>query len=258
MLPDGALPPVLHKLNRSWLLSTKRTAQAIADMKALADPVRAAHSQKYFRTGPGQYGAGDRFLGIRVPQVRKVAARYRGLDLQEVEQLLRNHFHEIRLLALLILVERFKKAGPTEQKAIYDIYMQDRRWINNWDLVDVSAPVIVGGWVQPRSHNILSKLARSRTLWDRRISVMATFWLIRANDFNTALAIAELLLQDKEDLIHKAVGWMLREIGKRNRSVEEQFLKTHYRDMPRTMLRYAIEKFPESLRKCYRQGKVSV
>jgi 3-methyladenine DNA glycosylase AlkD len=233
-----------------------RVSRVIADMKALADPVRAAHSQKFFRTAPGQYGAGDRFLGLRVPQVRKVAARYRDLDQQDVEQLLCNQFHEIRLLALVILVTQFKKADTAGQKAIFDLYMHNRRWINNWDLVDLSAPTIVGGWLQPRSRKILYRLARSATLWDRRISVLATFWFIRNGEFTDALAVAELLLQDKEDLLHKAVGWMLREIGKRDQSIEEQFLHKHYKTMPRTMLRYAIEKFPASLRQRYLQGKV--
>jgi len=239
-------------------VSAKRFAQVIADMKALADPVRAAHLQTFFRTGPGQYGAGDRFLGIRVPQVRAVAARYRDLDLQAVEQLLSNPFHEIRLLALVILVLQFRKSDTARQKSIYDLYMHNRRYINNWDLVDLSAPTIVGGWLYPRSRKILYKLARSSTLWDRRISVLATFWLVRNGEFKDALAVADLLLHDSEDLMHKAVGWMLREIGKRDRTVEERFLKKHYKKMPRTMLRYAIEKFPESLRQEYLQGKVIV
>jgi 3-methyladenine DNA glycosylase AlkD len=237
-------------------MSAKRVTQAVADVKVLADPERAAHSQKFFRTGPGQYGAGDQFLGIRVPQIREVAARYRDLDLEEVEQLLGSPFHEMRLLALVILVGQFKKCEPAGQKAIYDLYMHDRRWVNNWDLVDLSAPTIVGGWLKTRSREKLYQLARSSTIWDRRISVLATFQFIRDDEFTDSLAIAEILLQDKEDLIQKAVGWMLREIGKRNRSVEEKFLKEHCKNMPRTMLRYAIEKFPDSLRKQYLQGRI--
>ena len=238
-------------------MSAKRIDRIIAEMKALADPMRAAHSQKFFRTGPGQYGAGDRFLGIRVPQVREVATRYRDLDLEEVHELLCNPLHEIRLLALVILVTQFKQTNQAVQKAIYDLYMQNRQWINNWDLVDLSAPTIVGGWLQSRSRATLSRLARSKSLWDRRISVLATFWFIRDGDFDDALSLAEMLLDDNEDLMHKAVGWMLREIGKRDRKVEESFLKLHYKKMPRTMLRYAIEKFPESLRQRYLQGKVT-
>lgn len=237
-------------------MSAKRVAQAVADMKALADPERAAHSQKFFRTGSGQYGAGDRFLGIRVPQVREVAAQYRDLDLQDVERLLGNPFHEIRLLSLVILVMQFKKGDAGRQKAIFDLYMRNRQRINNWDLVDVSAPTIVGGWLKTRSRKMLYKLARSSALWDRRISVLATFRFIRDDEFTEALAIAEILSQDKADLVHKAVGWMLREIGNRNRSAEEEFLMRHYKKMPRTMLRYAVEKFPESLRQRYLQGKV--
>lgn len=257
MLPDGTLSLVLDKLISHSSMPEKSIDRIISEMKALADPVRAAHSQKFFRTGPGQYGAGDRFLGIRVPQVREVAARYRDLDLQDLHQLLSNPLHEIRLLALVILVTQFKKVDPAGQKAIYDFYMQNRRWINNWDLVDLSAPTIVGGWLQTRSRSILHRLARSKTLWDRRISVLATFWFIRDGDFDDALFLAEILLDDNEDLMHKAVGWMLREIGKRERSVEEAFLKLHYKKMPRTMLRYAIEKFPGTLRQRYLRGKVA-
>jgi len=238
-------------------MPVKRINRIIAEMKSLADPVRAAHSQKFFRTGPGQYGAGDRFLGIRVPQVREVATRYRELDLDEVYQLLHNPIHEMRLLALVVLVMQFKKADPAGQKAMYNFYMQNRGCVNNWDLVDLSAPTIVGGWLQSRSRAILPKLARSKSLWDRRISVLATFWFIRDSDFVDALRLAEMLLDDSEDLMHKAVGWMLREIGKRDRSVEENFLRLHYKRMPRTMLRYAIEKFPETLQQRYLQGKVA-
>ena len=235
----------------------KKVTRIIAEMKALADPVRAAHSKRFFRTGAGQYGAGDQFLGIHVPQIRQVATRYRDLDLQEVHLLLCNPLHEIRLLALVILVAQFRKADSAGQKAIYDLYMRNRRWINNWDLVDLSAPTIVGGWLQSRSRAILPKLAKSKTLWDRRIAILATFRFIRDEDFVDALFLADILVDDNEDLVHKAVGWMLREIGKRDRSVEEAFLKLHYKKMPRTMLRYAIEKFPGTLRQRYLQGKVT-
>ena len=257
MLPDGTLSPVHDKLILHPPMPAKRIDRIITEMKALADPLRGAHSQKFFRTGPGQYGAGDRFLGIRVPQVREVATRYRDLDLEKVHELLCNPLHEIRLLALVILVTQFKQTNQAVQKAIYDLYMQNRQWINNWDLVDLSAPTIVGGWLQSRSRATLSRLARSKSLWDRRISVLATFWFIRDGDFDDALSLAEMLLDDNEDLMHKAVGWMLREIGKRDRKVEESFLKLHYKKMPRTMLRYAIEKFPESFRQRYLQGKVT-
>ena len=257
MLPDGTLSPVIDELNTHSSMPAKSIDRIISEMKALADPVRAAHSQKFFCTGPGQYGSGDRFLGIRVPQVREVAARYRDLDLHEVHQLLSSPIHEIRLLALVALVTQFKKSDPAGKKAIYDLYMHNRRYVNNWDLVDLSAPTIVGGWLQTRSRSILPRLARSKTLWDRRISVLATFWFIRDGDFDDALFLAEILLNDNEDLMHKAVGWMLREIGKRDRSVEEAFLKLHYKKMPRTMLRYAIEKFPGTLRQRYLKGKVA-
>jgi len=238
-------------------MRVKKANQIVSEMNTLADPVRAAHSQKFFRTGIGQYGAGDRFLGIRVPQIREVAARYRDLDLHVVQELLCNPIHEIRLLALVIMVSQFKKTDPSGQKAIYDLYLQNRHSVNNWDLVDLSAPTIVGGWLQTRSRTILHRLAKSKTLWDRRISVLATFWFIRGGDFDDALVLAEKLLDDSEDLMHKAVGWMLREIGKQDRSVEERFLNLHYKKMPRTMLRYAIEKFPATLRLKYLQGKVA-
>lgn len=235
-------------------MADRRVTQIIAEMKALADPERATHAQKYFRTAQGQYGAGDRFLGIRVPQVRKVGARFRDLSLSGIAELLGSDFHEIRFLALVILVNRFPKADDKERQAIYDMYMRQLESINNWDLVDCSAPAIVGGYLQHRSRSRLYELARSSRLWDRRIAVLATFWFIRDHDFNDALALAELLVQDEEDLVQKAVGWMLREIGNRDRSVEEQFLLKHHGHMPRTMLRYAVEKFPKSLRERFMYG----
>lgn len=252
MLPDGTLPATFVSVG----MPRNQTDAVIADMKALADPERAAHSQRFFKTAPGEYGDGDHFLGIRVPETRNVARRHRGLSQSDVIQLLKSRFHEIRLLALIMLVDRFKKADERTQKQIYDLYMQNRARVNNWDLVDTSAPTIVGGYLSGRSHTILFKLARSDNLWDRRIAILATFKFIDERDFDDALKIAELVLDDHEDLIHKATGWMLREIGNRDRVTEERFLRRHYQDMPRTMLRYAIEKFPETVRKRYLQGRV--
>lgn len=226
------------------------------ETRRLADKDIAQHSRRFFKTGKGEYGAGDRFLGIRVPVLRKLARKYRGLDLVETERLLQSHYHEERLLALILLVNRYKKSDQAEQKRIYDLYLKNRACINNWDLVDTSAEHIVGGHLYEKSRAPLYKLSRSENLWDRRIAIMATFNFIKRLDFNDALKLSEALLEDKEDLLHKAVGWMLREIGNRDRAVEEQFLAKHYRTMPRTMLRYAIEKFPERTRQKYLKGQI--
>jgi len=228
-----------------------------AEMTSLANPQRATHALRFFKTGPGEYGEGDRFLGITVPETRKVARRWKDLPLAGVRELLASNYHEIRLLALVILVERFRKTDAAERKQIYDLYLQHRQRVNNWDLVDTSAPAIVGGYLEDRSRRILYQWARKGKLWERRISVLATFHFIRNDDFTDALELARILVNDPEDLMHKAVGWMLREIGNRDRATEESFLKMHYRAMPRTMLRYAIEKFPESLRQRYLKGKVT-
>ena len=225
--------------------------QVIAELKRYADPVRAQHSNKYFRTGAGEYGEGDRFLGVRVPDARKVARAFRTLTLPEYEELIASPWHEVRFLALVILVDQFKRANPKEQEKIFRSYMRHRGGVNNWDLVDTSAPVIVGGYFQHRNRDKLFRLACSRKLWDRRISILACFSFIREHDFGDALGIAESLLADRHDLVQKAVGWMLREIGNRDRVVEETFLRQHCHAMPRTMLRYAVEKFPESHRKQY-------
>ncbi len=227
-------------------------------MRELADPAIAEHSLRFFKTGPGQYGEGDRFMGIRVPVVRQVAREARDLPLDQVVQLLRSEWHEERLLALVILTLQFargEQGNQGRQRRIYELYLDNTRWINNWDLVDVSAHKIVGAWLEKRPRGILKKLACSESLWERRIAMMATYQFIRRDDFADALHIAELLLGDHHDLIHKVTGWMLREIGKRDRVVEEEFLQEHYRAMPRTMLRYAIEKFPEDLRLRYLRGE---
>ena len=204
-------------------------------------------NQGYFKTGAGQYGAGDRFLGISVPNLRKVAREFRDLDRDSLLELLHSEWHEERLLALVILVEQFERGDDS----IYALYLANTAFINNWDLVDASAPQIVGGHLATRSRAPLRKLAKSKSLWERRIAIVATYFFIRQKDFDDTLAIADLLLADPHDLIHKAVGWMLREVGKRDRRVLDSFLETRAAKMPRTMLRYAIERFEESERKRY-------
>jgi len=224
-------------------------------LQKLQDPAVAAQSLRFFKTGKGQYGEGDRFLGIRVPVIRTCVRNYRKLPFEDVLELLRSPFHEARLLAVLIWVSQFKATRePAGQRRLYRGYQDHTQFINNWDLVDCSAEHIVGAYLLTRDKKPLYRLARSKSLWERRISIMATFHFIRQKHFADTLAIAEVLLHDPEDLIHKAVGWMLREVGNRNRAAEEALLLTHYRQMPRTMLRYAIEKFPEPVRVAYLRG----
>jgi 3-methyladenine DNA glycosylase AlkD len=221
-----------------------------------ADPDDAVFLQRYFKTGPGQYGEGDRFLGIRVPKLRKLAKSHRDLSLDECETLLRSPYHEARLLALLIRVRKCEREAEDTRAAVYRLYLGNTFYVNNWDLVDVSAPRIVGRHLEHGDRSVLLKLARSSSLWERRIAVLATQHFIRNGDFDDTFRIADLLLEDRHDLIHKAVGWMLREVGSRDQAAEEAFLKHRYRRMPRTMLRYAIEKFPVPLRRRYLRGDV--
>jgi 3-methyladenine DNA glycosylase AlkD len=231
------------------------TAQKIRQrLQKLGDKRRAALVQRFFKTGPGEYGEGDCFLGITVPELRKLVTEYQGLALAETIQLLQSTIHEERLLALLLLVSAYAKADARTKKHIYDLYLENTRYVNNWDLVDASAEHIVGAFLMGRSKKPLHDLATSHDLWKRRIAIMATFHFIKCGEFAETLKIAGMLLPDKEDLIHKAVGWMLREVGKRNLRIEEEFLKKHYKNMPRTMLRYAIERFPEAKRLRYLKG----
>lgn len=232
------------------------TSAIAGELRKLADPERAEIHQRFFKTGRGEYGEGDRFLGIRVPCIRKLVKKFRGLALTDAEKLLCSRWHEERLFALLVLVDSFKRNGKELRKDIYNLYMDGTRWINNWDLVDLSAPHIPGAWLYSRSRNPLYEFAQSGDLWKKRIAVISTQHFIRMNDFEDTLAISEKLLHDNHDLIHKAVGWMLREVGKRDLETEEIFLKIHYRNMPRTMLRYAIEKFPEEKRQKYLKGRI--
>jgi 3-methyladenine DNA glycosylase AlkD len=237
------------------LKPTAKSAQK--RLRSFASPQQATILARFFKTGPGQYGEGDRFVGVKVPVTRKVAKEFKSLPLSEVECLLHSEIHEERLLALVILVGQFEKGNEAIQKQIYDLYLANTAFINNWDLVDLSAPQIVGGYLQARSRKLLDRLAKSKSLWERRISILATFNFIREGDFNGTLKIAKMLLGDKEDLIHKAVGWMLREVGKRDVTVLEEFLGKHCRVMPRTMLRYAIERFPEKKRRAFLNKVVS-
>jgi 3-methyladenine DNA glycosylase AlkD len=226
------------------------------ELRALASAENAANLQRFFKTAPGQYGEGDVFLGIKMPQLRALAKKYVDTGLDSVAPLLDSRYHEERMFALLLLMQFYQHAQGEDQVAAYELYLSNTHHINNWDLVDVSAPHIVGRHLQQRPRKVLHELAHSSSLWERRISIIATAWFIRMDDFDDTLRIAKILLQDEHDLMHKAVGWMLREVGKRDLAIEEDFLKEHYRDMPRTMLRYAIERFPELKRKNYLHGKV--
>jgi 3-methyladenine DNA glycosylase AlkD len=233
-----------------------KASDICARLRVLGDRKRAQILQRFFKTAPGEYGEGDVFVGLRVPEIRKLAKEYQMLPLPEVIQLLQSSIHEVRLLALIILIHIYTRGDDSVQNQIYNLYIENTRSINSWDLVDVSAEHIVGQYLRYRSRSPLYSLAVSDLLWDRRISIMATFHYIKSGEFSETLRIAELLLRDAEDLIHKAVGWMLREIGKRDHLAEEEFLRAHYKTMPRTMLRYAIEKFPEKLRQQYLRGEI--
>jgi 3-methyladenine DNA glycosylase AlkD len=225
-------------------------------LQALADPQQAVNLQRFFKTGPGDYGEGDRFLGLRVPQIRKLVKEFGATPIREIQQLLHSTVHEERLLALLLMVQRFQRGGVVERNSLYHTYLASTRYINNWDLVDASAPHIVGAWLFDKSREPLYQLARSSSLWERRIAIIATFYFIKSGEYADSLQLAEHLLQDPHDLIHKAVGWVLREVGKCDLEAEEVFLRKHYREMPRTMLRYAIERFPEKRRQDYLKGRV--
>lgn len=212
------------------------------DLLKLANPEKAKNYSRFFQTHPGGYAEGDLFLGVIVPEQRKLAKKYSGIGLDELGELIASKFHEHRLTALFILVLKFKKS---DKKELVDFYLKNIEFINNWDLVDSSAPYILGQWFLNRDKTKIYQLVKSSNFWERRIAILSCFWFIRERKFDDALRISEMLVNDKEDLIHKAVGWMLREIGKRNKGVEEEFLSKYYLKMPRTMLRYAIEKFPD-------------
>lgn len=231
---------------------TTRATRISAELRALASSELATLQQRFFKTGAGQYGEGDIFMGIKVPPLRALAKQQRDVDLATISHLLHSPLHEERLFALLLLMHFYKDA--TDCEGAYQLYLKHTAHINNWDLVDVSAPHIVGCHLATQPRDILYQLAHSTSLWERRIAIISTLYFIRLNDFDDTLRIAEILLHDSQDLMHKAVGWMLREVGKRDLAVEEAFLLRHYRTMPRTMLRYAIERFPENRRQQYLKG----
>jgi 3-methyladenine DNA glycosylase AlkD len=235
--------------------SAPAAADILARLHEIGDAEHARFVAGYFRTGPGEYGEGDRFLGIRIPVLRALVREYRGVSIDPMAALLRSEWHEARLLALLLLVDAYQRGDAGTREAIYRLYLDNTRYINNWDLVDSSAPQIVGAHLQEGDRSVLDRLATSEMLWERRIAVLATQHYIRQGEFDTTLRIAERLVKDEHDLIHKAVGWMLREVGNRDRQAEEVFLRRHHRTMPRTMLRYAIEKFPPDLRQRYLRGQ---
>ena len=225
-------------------------------LQRLGNKQRAKVSQGFFKTGPGEYGEGDVFLGIKVPDLRKLAKECQDITVKEVKQLVRSAIHEERLLALFMLIGAYSKGDESARESIYSLYLKNTQFVNNWDLVDGSAEHIVGAFLMDKSKRPLYRLAQSKNLWERRISIMSTFYFIKRNEFSETLKIAKMLITDKEDLIHKAVGWMLREVGKRHLETEEKFLEDHYKKMPRTMLRYAIERFPEPKRQRYLKGKI--
>lgn len=228
-----------------------RLSELRKEMKSLANPEKAKILQGFFKTGKGQYGEGDVFLGVVVPEQRKLVKKYWNLiGPPDLQILLNSEFHEERLVALLILVKKYENSEIARQ-LFFDFYLENTKNINNWDLVDLSAPNIVGKFLIDKKRDVLYDLVKSSNLWEKRISIISTFSFIRAKDFKDTLRISEILLKDEHDLIHKAVGWMLREVGKRDVVVLENFLKKHYTKMPRTMLRYAIEKFDEKKRKKY-------
>lgn len=224
-------------------------------LKELSDNDRAVHAQRYFKTSKGEYGEGDIFLGIRVPVLRKLACQYNQLSLGNIQSLLKSKFHEQRLLALIMLVNQYKKSDEIRREKIFYIFINNTRYINNWDLVDTSTPYIVGAYLQDKDRSMLYELVLSENLWERRIAALACLYFIRNNDFTDVLNISEILLYDTEDLIHKAVGWMLREVGKKNPTKLYIFLDKYASTMPRTMLRYALEKIPVNKRQEYMAKK---
>jgi len=226
------------------------TAEALINsLQELADKEKATFLQRFFKTGKGQYAEGDVFWGIKVPETRQVAKAYCKLPFSEIEKVIANPVHEARLCALMILVERFKKSCETDKKAIVDFYLSNTQYINNWDLVDLSCYKILGQYLLDKPRDILYRLAKSKNMWEQRIAIVSTLAFIRNRDFVDTLAISEMLLDHPHDLIHKAVGWMLRELSKRDEDVMLDFVEKYYAKMPRTALRYAIERLPEEARK---------
>lgn len=226
------------------------------EINSLANEEKSKVYANFFKTGKGHYGEGDIFLGLTMAQQRNLSQKYINLSFSRIKELLKNKIHEYRLIGLLILVERYKRSNERDKENIFGFYLKNIKYVNNWDLVDVSADKIVGDFLFEKDKKILYDLANSKNLWEKRISIVATFDFIRKNEFQDTLVISEILLDDSHDLIHKAVGWMLREVGKKDQMKLEEFLKFHYKKMPRTTLRYAIERFPEEKRKRYLLGNI--
>jgi 3-methyladenine DNA glycosylase AlkD len=225
-------------------------------LRQMEQPERALFLKRFFKTGPGEYAEGDLFLGLKVPEIRKLSREFREIDLAEVFLLLKSPYHEARHLALMILIHQYKKGGTREKEQIFRGYLKLIRHINNWDLVDISAEHIIGAHLDGKDLSLLKRLAVSKSMWERRIAILSTFFWTRRNEFRPVLEIARILRQDPEDLIQKGVGWMLREVGNRDLASERNFLDVYYRQMPRTMLRYAIEKFSPGLRQSYLKGTI--
>ena len=223
------------------------------ELKKFENPAKAKILAKFFKTGEGEYGEGDVFIGVTVPDQRVVAKKYMNVNFSTLQKLLESKVHEYRLTALLILTYQYSKASELQRKKIVEFYLGNTVYVNNWDLVDLSAPKLLGQFIleNPDQKKVIYKLANSKNLWERRIAILSTFTLIRNNKFKDALEISKKLVNDSHDLIHKAVGWMLREVGKQDQFLEEEFLREHYKKMPRTMLRYAIEKFDKKKKDFY-------
>ena len=222
------------------------------DIKKLASPETAKHAQRFFKTAKGDYGHGDKFLGVRTPKIRELAKKYTDLTLNEILILVKSKFHEERLCGLIMMADKYAKSkDEKEQQTIFNKYVKHFKYINNWDLVDATAPHIVGKHLLERDRKIIYQWAKSKHLWTKRIAIISTWWFIRNNDLKDVFRISKILLNDKHDLIHKAVGWMLREAGKKDLKKLESFLIKYYRSMPRVMLRYSIEKFPKTKRDQY-------
>ena len=228
----------------------------ISKLKTVTDPEKAKHSTRFFKSGPGEYGEGDKFLGIKVPDQRKIAKKYRDLSSSEIEKLLQNEFHEVRLTAVMLMTYKVEKSGQEELEEMTQLYLENLPAMNNWDIVDSSCHKILGPFLEDKERDLLYDLARTDDLWKKRIAMITCYHFIKQEDFEDAINIAEILVNDEHDLIHKAVGWMLREVGNRDLETEEEFLKKYYQNMPRTMLRYAIEKFDEPLRLKYLHGEI--
>ena len=231
--------------------------KAREEIRALANKEIAQHSLRFFKTDKGEYGHGDLFLGVRAPKIRSIAKKHIDISITDMQTLIRSKYHEERFLGLIILVNKYAKTKDKKTKnQLYKIYISSFKYINGWDLVDVTCPHVTGKHLIDKDRTILYKWAKSDDLWTKRIAMVSTFSFIRKNDLEDTFKIAEILLHDEHDLIHKAVGWMLREAGKRDIKKEETFLKKYYKTMPRTMLRYSIEKFPESKRQKYLKGTI--